>query len=124
MATILVIDDEPFMLDFVRKILESAQHRVLTATSADSGIEAYREHRPDLVITDLIMPEKDGLETIRDLRRIDPAARIIAISGGGRSGYTNALEAAKAFGAQATLRKPFAPNVLLDAVVKVMANGA
>jgi CheY-like chemotaxis protein len=121
MATILVIDDELFMLDFVRKILESAQHKVLVATSADSGIEAYREHRPELVITDLIMPEKDGLEAIQDLRRINPAARIIAISGGGRSGYTNALEAAKAFGARATIRKPFSPNVLIAAVDKALA---
>lgn len=120
MAAILVIDDELFMLDFVRKILESAQHKVLVATSADSGIEAYRQHKPDLVITDLIMPEKDGLEAIQDLRRINPAARIIAISGGGRSGYTNALEAAKAFGAQATVRKPFSPKVLLAAVDKVL----
>jgi CheY-like chemotaxis protein len=120
MATILVIDDELFMLDFVRKILESAQHKVLVATSADSGLEAYREHRPDLVITDLIMPEKDGLEAIQDLRRINPVARIIAISGGGRSGYTNALEAAKAFGAHATVRKPFSPKVLLAEVDRVL----
>jgi CheY-like chemotaxis protein len=120
MATILIIDDELFMLDFVRKILESAQHTVLAATSADSGIEAYRAHRPDLVITDLIMPEKDGLEAIQELRKVNPALRIIAISGGGRSGYTNALEAAKAFGARETVRKPFMPNVLLAAVTRVL----
>src|SRR5262245_55568734 len=116
MATILVIDDELFMLEFVRKILESAQHKVLVANSADSGLDAYRAHKPDLVITDLIMPEKDGLEAIQEMRKENPAARIIAISGGGRSGYTNALEAAKAFGAQETVRKPFAPNILLEAV--------
>ncbi len=120
MATILIIDDELFMLDFVRKILESAQHKVLTATSADSGIEAYRTHRPDLVITDLIMPEKDGLEAIQELRKVNPTARIIAISGGGRSGYTNALEAAKALGARETVRKPFPPKILLDAVTRVL----
>jgi CheY-like chemotaxis protein len=122
MATILVIDDELFMLDFVRKILESAQHTVHVATSADSGLDVYRQHRPDLVITDLIMPDKDGLETIRDLRQINPVARIIAISGGGRSGYTNALEAAKAFGAVATVRKPFSPKVLLAEVDRILDN--
>jgi CheY-like chemotaxis protein len=120
MATILIIDDELFMLDFVRKILETAQHTVLVATSADSGIAAYSTQRPDLVITDLIMPEKDGLEAIQELRRINPAVRIVAISGGGRSGYTNALEAAKAFGARATVRKPFTPKVLLAAVTRVL----
>ena len=120
MATILVIDDELFMLEFVRKILESAQHTVLVATSADSGLDAYRAHRPDLVITDLIMPDKDGLEAIQELRQENPATRIIAISGGGRSGYTNALEAAKAFGAQETVRKPFSPNVLLAAVTRAL----
>ncbi len=120
MATILVIDDELFMLEFVRKILESAQHKVLMATSADSGLEAYRANKPDLVITDLIMPEKDGLEAIQELRKENPAARIIAISGGGRSGYTNALEAAKVFGARETVRKPFSPNVLMAAVTRVL----
>jgi DNA-binding response OmpR family regulator len=120
MATVLVIDDELFMLDFVRKILEAAQHKVLVAATADSGLEAYRMHKPDLVITDLIMPDKDGLETIQELRKENPATRIIAISGGGRSGYTNALEAAKAFGARETVRKPFSPNVLLAAVKRVL----
>jgi len=120
MATILVIDDELFMLDFVRKILESAQHKVLVATSADTGLDAYRANKPDLVITDLIMPEKDGLEAIQEMRKENPEVRIIAISGGGRSGYTNALEAAKAFGARETVRKPFSPNVLLTAVKRVL----
>ena len=120
MATILVIDDELFMLEFVRKILESAQHKVLVATSADSGLDDYRTHKPDLVITDLIMPDKDGLEAIQELRQENPATRIIAISGGGRSGYTNALEAAKAFGAVETVRKPFSPNVLLAAVTRAL----
>lgn len=100
MATILVIDDEPFMLEFVRKSQESAQHKVQLATSADSGLEA-----------------------IQDLRRENPATRIIAISGGGRSGYTNALEAAKAFGAQETVRKPFSPNVPLAAVTRTLDAG-
>jgi CheY-like chemotaxis protein len=121
MKTILVIDDEPFMLELVRKILEAAHYQVVTATSADAGLESYRLHSPDLVITDLIMPEKDGLEAIQDLRRLNPAVRIVAISGGGRSGYANALPAAKAFGALETLRKPFPPDVLLAAVTRALA---
>src|SRR5688572_4054228 len=99
MKTILVIDDEPFMLELVRKILEAARYQVITASTVDSGLASYRQAKPDLVITDLILPEKDGLEAIQELMRINPACRIIAMSGGGRSGYANALPAAKAFGA-------------------------
>jgi DNA-binding NtrC family response regulator len=120
MKTILVIDDEPFMLELVRKILEAARYQVVTATSADAGIEAYRQTKPDLVITDLIMPEKDGLEAIQTLMRLNPQALIIAMSGGGRSGYANALPAAKAFGAIETLRKPFPPDILLAAVNRAL----
>jgi CheY-like chemotaxis protein len=120
MQTILVVDDEAFMLDFVRRILETAGYKVITATAAAAGLAAYLAQQPDLVITDLIMPEKDGLELIQDLRRADPQVRIIAISGGGRSQYINALDAAKAFGARATLRKPFLPNVLLETVARVL----
>ena len=119
--TILVVDDEAFMLDFVRRILEPAGYRVVTAKSAATGRAAFRAERPDLVITDLIMPEKDGLELIQELRREDPDACILAISGGGRSQYINALDAAKAFGARETLRKPFLPNVLLEAVARALA---
>lgn len=120
MAKVLVIDDELFMLDFVRKILELAQHRVLVARTADSGLDAYRTHKPDLVITDLLMPDKDGLEAIRELLKENPATRIIAISGGGHSGYTRGLEAAKAFGAHETIRKPFSPDALLAAVTRAL----
>lgn len=122
MKTILVVDDEAFMLDFVRKILQSAGYRVVTATSADAGLAAFRGERPDVIVTDLIMPEKDGLELIQELRRADPAARIIAISGGGRSNYVNALDAAKAFGAREALRKPFLPNILLEAIARTLAS--
>jgi two-component system, chemotaxis family, chemotaxis protein CheY len=120
MKTILVIDDEPFMLELVRKILEAARYQVVTATSADSGLDAYRRAQPDVVITDLIMPEKDGLEAIQELLRLNPRARVIAMSGGGRSGYANALPAAKAFGAIETLRKPFPPDMLLAAVTRAL----
>lgn len=121
MKTILVVDDEAFMLDFVRRILERAGYRVVTAASADAGLAAFRGERPDVIVTDLIMPDKDGLELIQELRRADPKARIIAISGGGRSQYVNALDAAMAFGAREALRKPFLPDVLLDAVARALA---
>jgi DNA-binding NtrC family response regulator len=122
--TILVIDDEAFMLDLVRRILERGSYRVITARTADEGLAAYVTEHPVLVITDLIMPDKDGLEVIKELRQVEPSVKILAISGGGSTGYTNALKAAQAFGAQETLRKPFAPNVLLDAVARVLGRPA
>lgn len=109
------------MLDFVSRILETAGYRVLRATTADACLATFRAERPDLVVTDLIMPDKDGLELIQELLRDEPRLPIVAISGGGRSRYINALEAAKAFGARETLRKPFAPNVLLEAVARALA---
>lgn len=121
MKTILVVDDEAFMLDFVRRILESAGYQVIAAGNAELGLAAYRAERPDAVVTDLIMPEKDGLELIQELRRADPDLPIVAISGGGKSRYIDALEAAKAFGARETLRKPFLPNLLLEAVARALA---
>ena len=124
MKSILVIDDEAFMLDFIRKILETVPYRVTVASTAAKGLEAYRADRPDLVVTDLIMPDKDGLETIKELMSFDPAARIVAVSGGGRTGFTNLLHAAAAFGARATVRKPFLPNILLEAVAKALADPA
>jgi CheY-like chemotaxis protein len=124
MKTILVIDDEAFMLELIRKVLESASYKVMTASTAAKGLEAYRAERPDLVITDLIMPDKDGLETIKELIAFDPGARIVAVSGGGRTGFTNVLHAAAAFGARDTLRKPFTPIQLIEMVNKALADPA
>jgi CheY-like chemotaxis protein len=120
METILVIDDEAFMLDFVRRILEAAKYRVVTATNADAGLAAYRTEQPELVVTDLIMPDKDGIEMIRELLTFAPSAKILAISGGGQTKYTEALRAAVALGARASLKKPFQPNILLETVQRVL----
>ncbi len=120
METILVIDDEAFMLDFVRRILEAAKYRVVTATNADAGLAAYRTEQPELVVTDLIMPDKDGIEMIRELLAFAPSAKILAISGGGQTRYTEALRAAVALGARASLKKPFQPNTLLETVQRVL----
>jgi DNA-binding response OmpR family regulator len=116
MAVVLVIDDEVPVRDVVRQVLEEAGHTVLEATNGKSGLWMFREMRPDLAVVDLFMPEKEGIETIRDMRTEDPAAKVIAMSGGGRHGVTALLEGMTELGATMTLAKPFQNDELLAAV--------
>jgi CheY-like chemotaxis protein len=81
MRRILVIDDD----DLVRDILAEAGYEVASAKDGGGGIESYRKQRPDLIVTDIIMPDQDGISAIVELRRLAPNIPIIAISGGGRS---------------------------------------
>ena len=76
----------------------------------------FRENPADLIITDIIMPEKEGIETIRTIKREFPSAKIIAISGGGRQGDGDYLETAEILGADCSLRKPFGQREILDAI--------
>jgi len=116
MSTVLVIDDDPGMREMMRSMLESAKYQVILATSGVSALPLFREQRPQLVITDILMPDKDGIETVREIRKIDPDAKIIAVSGGGRAKYTNFLHIAQEFGASEVLEKPFRREELLAAV--------
>ncbi|MDP6787514.1 MAG: response regulator [Rhodospirillales bacterium] len=116
MARILVIDDEELVRFTLRKYLVSAGHSVVEAKDGLEGLALQKSDPCDLVITDIIMPEKEGLETILALRQDDPDLPIIAISGGGRDGYTDYLEVARPFGANRSLAKPFTQDDLLGAV--------
>jgi len=116
-ARILVIDDEAEARDAVAEVLSQASHEVLTAEHGGAGVDLYQRHGADLVITDMLMPEKDGLETIREVIRMDPAAKIIAVSGAGAL----LLSMAGGLGAQRTLMKPFTPADLLRAVGEMLA---
>jgi CheY-like chemotaxis protein len=121
MARILVIDDHEDIRAVVSGVLESAGHEVVLAPNGARGIEAQRRSSADLVITDILMPEKEGLETIRDLKQEFPGLRIIAMSGGGRIPMaTNFLSSAKELGADAVLRKPFGPDDLLEQVQEAL----
>ena len=91
--------------------LEDEGHTVLFASNGQDGLSRYAEGKPDLVITDVLMPDKEGLETIIELRKIDPDVKIIVMSGGGRVNNVDFLEMAKKFGATATLKKPFPIDV-------------
>jgi CheY-like chemotaxis protein len=107
MARILVVDDEQQIRLMLRQMLERLGHQVVEAAGGNEAIRSYREDPADVVIMDLIMPDKEGIETISEIRRDYPDARIIAMSGGGRMGPGNYLELATRLGAQRTLPKPF-----------------
>jgi len=118
--SILVIDDDEPIRELLRTILEHEGYRVLEASDGDEGLKQFTETPTDLVITDLIMPGKEGIETIRDLRRKFPGVKIIAVSGGGRIGPDSYLKMAKGVGALRTLSKPFDRTILLKAVEEVI----
>ncbi|MDY6987588.1 MAG: response regulator [Thermodesulfobacteriota bacterium] len=115
-ARILVVDDDVQIREMLRQLLERAGYEVAEAPDGRQGIRLYRQEPADLVITDIIMPEKEGLETIRELRRDFPDVKILAISGGGRVLADEYLRLAKQFGAERTLAKPFDQKELLEAV--------
>jgi CheY-like chemotaxis protein len=116
-VNILVIDDEPHLRSLVRRMLESAGHTVTEAANGRLGIEAFDAQEFQAVVTDLLMPVQEGIETIRKLRARSKDVRIIAISGGSRRlGNLNLLEMAKGLGADAAVEKPFRKRDILKAV--------
>jgi CheY-like chemotaxis protein len=118
---ILVIEDDEAVRGLLRRHLVAAAYEVQEAANGKTGLASYRQQKSDLVITDIVMPETEGLETIRELRRVNPEVKIIAISGavGGRSdGY---LGLAMQFGAVRILSKPFTRADLLSVVGELIA---
>ena len=118
MATILVIDDQKSICTLLRAALEGDGHEVLEAANGRLGLERYREHAADLIITDILMPEMNGLELMLELTRSFPDVKVIAMSGGRESG----LHAAKLLGARQTFQKPVDIQAVLDAVRDELAH--
>jgi CheY-like chemotaxis protein len=122
MARILIIDDEYAMRTVLRQTLERAGYEVADAPNGDAGLTRLREWPADLVLTDLFMPEKEGIETIREVRREFPGVKIIVMSGGSMRPSVDYFEAedyldwARKFGAHRALTKPFDRSSLLDAI--------
>ena len=119
MAQILVIDDEPLFRDYLRRILQQEGHSVLEAGDGEHGLRTLDEQDVDLVIVDIVMPKKDGIEVLMELRRRKSGVGVIAISGRGRPSGSY-LNPAKALGAARTLMKPFARGDLIAAVHEVL----
>jgi CheY-like chemotaxis protein len=107
---ILVIDDEDCTRCLIEAALEFGGHQVFVATNGDRGMRLVRKERPDIVVTDILMPDEDGLGTIKAIRQERPEVKIIAISGGGNVGGMHLLEAARRLGADETLAQPFQPR--------------
>ena len=122
MASILLIDDDDVLREVIASALERQGYQVRQAVNGKEGMALFHDKRPDIVITDLIMPEKEGLETIALLKEIDPSVRIIAISGNavlpsGRVFSTlSSLDCAAEMGARYILQKPFDLKVLFSTV--------
>jgi CheY-like chemotaxis protein len=120
--TILIIDDEPMIRHLAARILDRAGYRTISAANGIQGLAYFRRERPALVITDLIMPEREGIETIRHILREGPNIPIIAISGGTLTGTADFLSMARELGATAILRKPFEPIELLLLVERCLGD--
>jgi len=122
MSRILIIDDEAFCRMILRKILEGAGYHVEEAVNGKDAERIYRDSIIDLIITDIVMPEKEGLETIRDIKQNYPGMKIIAISGAETICSSDYLEMASLFGASSALWKPVDAKSLLAAVGKCLAS--
>jgi DNA-binding response OmpR family regulator len=121
MARILIIEDEELVRSTLSQYLETAGHEVLMAEDGEKGLQVYQAQQPQLVLSDVNMPTKEGISTLVELRRLDPAVKIIMMSGGGRSGSADYLDIAQQLGAAGILRKPFRRGALLEMVKKVLA---
>jgi DNA-binding NtrC family response regulator len=118
--TILVVDDDPAMRGSIRGTLERAGFEVLVAENGVEGMKAFGSNKVDLAIVDVFMPEKDGFETLREMRRHKHSMKILAISGGGDLHMADALTWAKRLRVNATLSKPFTREELLQSVAQVL----
>ena len=120
MAQILVVEDDAEIRELMILMLEGIGHKIVIAKNGMEGVERYKSKDIDLVITDIMMPEKDGIETIRDLKKCNPEVLIVAITG--YRGRFNRLPAAEFLGAQETLIKPFTKADLLTVIDKLLKN--
>jgi len=124
MAKVLVIDDDPGFRRMIRMILTRMHHDVVEARDGNEGVANFKAENPDLVISDIVMPDKEGIQTILEIRALAPDAKIIAMSGGGVSVGTGYLGAALKLGADLVLSKPFRPAELTAIVEQLLPKNA
>lgn len=120
MARILVIDDDEQIRDLIRSLLEALGHEVMEAEDGQVGLESFQSKPAELVITDILMPNKEGIQTIMEIRRDYPETRIIAISGGGAVNPDTYLDMAKELGADRILSKPFQLSELTEMLKQLL----
>ena len=120
MPRILVIDDEPLLRSTVVTILTREGFSVEEASDGEAGIAKFRKNQPDVVITDIFMPNRDGIEVVMELKRSNPRTKIIAMTGGGQRRMGEIASAANLLGADHILHKPFERESLLAALNAVL----
>lgn len=121
MASILLVDDDPQVLKLLLDYLTRQGHEVACASNGKEAVKIMRVSHIDLCLMDIIMPGKDGLETIPEFRQAHPSIKILAVSGGGSMGSSEYLKMAQALGADRALAKPFTFQALKDAVDSLLA---
>lgn len=121
MPTVLIIDDDQVFRSSLSRMLEKAGYEAMTASDGEEGIELYTQMGFDLVITDIIMPVMEGIETIIKLKSLNPDLRIIAMSGGGKVGADEYLNTARLLKVNAILKKPFSLKELQEVLAKLEA---
>ena len=123
MARILLIDDDDAVRTVLSLRLADFGHTVIVARNGREGLELFKHANADLVITDIVMPEKEGFEVLMKLLKKHPSVKIIAISGGGLHNAAQYLHTAKLLGAARVLAKPFTNEALMTAVNELLAGG-
>lgn len=116
---VLVIEDDTLTRITLCRVLQRMEFKTVEACNGYMGVAQYRREKPDVVITDIVMPDKEGFATILEIRAIDPSARIVAMSGAGWDTSSDFLQIAQEMGAMRTLRKPFCPedvNALMNSL--------
>jgi CheY-like chemotaxis protein len=122
MPRVLIIEDEVELREMIKTSLIRRKYTVLEAENGKDALLHFKPSMTDLVVTDLIMPEEDGLKVIMKLRELKPSLKIIAISGGGKAGPGGYLNLAKALGAHAVLSKPFSINDLIMKIEELLTD--
>lgn len=120
MAQILLVDDDESFRKMLRMLLQSLGHEVVEVCDGAKAWTAYNGSSFDLIVMDLIMPEQEGIETLQKFRKNKIDVKILAISGGGRSNPRDLLSAAKIFGANATLAKPFSHDDFVTVINQLL----
>jgi CheY-like chemotaxis protein len=123
MARILLIDDDDLVRRALRHVMVKNGHTVIEAANGKEGLDLFKSAQADLVITDIVMPGKEGTEVLIELRKKTPPVKVIAISGGGRQGTADYLKVAHHLGAAKVLAKPFSGEQLLSAISELLPGG-
>ena len=124
MAIVLVVDDDPTVRAIATELLREERHAIVEAADGDEALRVLEATRAELVVLDMLMPNRDGLETIMEIRRRHPGVRILAISSGGSIGAGDLLRMARLFGADETLAKPLSFSAFAATVNRLLETPA